>query len=490
MDTQQNKPKKQFPLIRVALLSLVLLTVGGGFLCTQIFKAQQYSYILDSLSTNNKPGIFLSMYNISTFSQEDFTTYRGVPTLKLDYTLETADQINETLEVAFSSPSALTNVYLGLDPLQLWHSEENDIIRVQDSFEAGWLTYADAHPETTFEILLPFQSMDYWLSLKEDELQTSMILYQQVAEMLSARSNVIVYYAGGQEWLINNPGNYLNKYVTNEIVSQKVFLYTFCDHELQITAENSASMLQQTQTLIAASRIAPPAYPDLSNWEIVFFGDSIIGNSEGSFSVPGVINGLSGAITYNCAQGGTSAAEPSPGGRCFPSMAADFVSKTVSEPGSTYGQGIQDYMDADHRGKKLCFVVNFGLNDYFGGHSPENPENPYDISTYSGALRTGFQTLQEKYPNAVYILMGPGQVTYFEDGTERLSDAGGQLVDYYSLSISLAEELNIPYLDLYSDFPGTDSTLSDVLADGVHYNEYGRYLLGIKTINFLSDLLN
>ncbi|MGN0168374.1 MAG: SGNH/GDSL hydrolase family protein [Acetatifactor sp.] len=479
--------KRRIPIIPLVIVGLILWTVGGSVICTKMLKNQQMELTLDALSMEEYQSVFLSMYDISTFSEEDFTDYRAIPTLKLDYCLDSADKINQMLDAVFSSGNQITNVYLGLDPLALWHSEKNDITKVQEAFETGWFAYADAHPEVTFEILFPFQSMSYWLSLEEGELQASLILYQQLASILTSRSNITVYYVGAQEWLINNPANYVSDFVTNELVSQKLFLLTFCDHKLQINGRNAKEMVEQLSEQIAANREAPAEYPDFSQWDIVFMGDSILGNYEGSISIPGVVNGLSGASVFNCAQGGVSAAEPAPGMICFPKMAEDFVNGTVSDSETSFCRGTQEYLSADHTDKKLCFIINFGLNDYFGGHAPENPEDAYDITTYAGAMRTGFATLREKYPDAMYIIMGPGQTTYFSDGTELLSETGGQLIDYYNLSVALSEELDIPYLDLYNHFPEGDDDLIDVLSDGCHYNEYGRYVLGIKIVNFMGS---
>lgn len=479
--------KKQFPVIPFAIIALILLTLGGSYICTKMLVGQQMDLALDVLSMEDYQSVFLSMYDISNFNKEDFADYRGVPTLKLDISLESAEDVNKALDAVFSSGNQITNVYLGLDPLALWHSGKNDIDNVQKTFESGWFSYADANPEITFEILFPFQSMDYWLSLEEGELQASLILYQQLASILTSRSNITVYYAGGQEWLINNPANYVNSYAANELVSQKIFLLTFCDHALQITGRNAAEMMQQLSDQIAAHKENPPVYPDLSHWDIVFMGDSIIGNYKGSISVPGVVSGLSGASVFNCAQGGVSAAEPEPGMMCFPKMAEDFVTGTVSDSETSFGEGLQEYLSADHTDKKLCFIINFGLNDYFGGHAPENPDDKNDISTYAGAMRTGIAALKEKYPDATYVIVGPGQATYFSNGTELMSESGGQLKDYYQLSVSLSKELNIPYLDLYQQFPEGDTDLTGVLADGCHYNEYGRYCLGIKIVKFMAD---
>lgn len=131
-------------------------------------------------------------------------------------------------------------------------------------------------------------------------------------------------------------------------------------------------------------------------------------------------------------------------------------------------------------------MINFGLNDYFSGLAPQNTEDACPHSTYAGAMRTGIAALKAQYPDALYIIMGPGRVRCFNDGTDFPGEAGGQLIDYYNLSVALSEELNIPYIDLFNDFPERDIDLSAIWEDGCHYNEYGRYLAGIKIINFLA----
>lgn len=481
--------KKQFPIIPAAIAGLILLTVLGSLLCVRLVRQQQLDYVRSVLSMKEYQSVFLSMYDISSFSEEDFTDYRGVPTVTVNYCLESAGLINEMLEIVFSSDNQITNVYLGLDPLLLYHSEKDDISKVQEAFETGWFTYADANPDITFEVLLSYPSMEYLLSLKEPELQASLILYRQLAAILTSRSNITVYYPGGQEWLTHNPANYISDFGANEAAAQKVFLLTFCDHELQINGANAEEMLQQTAEQIAAAKASPAEYPDLSAYDIVFMGDSIIGNYDGSISIPGVVNGLSGASVYNCAQGGVSAAEPEPGFICFPKMAQDFVAGTT-DGSDSFAQGLLEYASADHTGKKLLFVINFGLNDYFGGHAPENPEDARDTATYAGAMRTGFATLQEAFPDALYFIMGPGRTDYFNGGTDVLSETGGQLEEYYQLSVALARELGLPYIDLYNGFPEDDISLSDVWADGCHYNEYGRYLAGIKIIRSIASVLD
>ena len=53
-----------------------------------------------------------------------------------------------------------------------------------------------------------------------------------------------------------------------------------------IDADNSS--LTQFDTLVQAAINAPASYSDLSDYNIVFFGDSVFGNYQDFASIPGV----------------------------------------------------------------------------------------------------------------------------------------------------------------------------------------------------------
>lgn len=469
----------------ILILVLFLLLTGGVFLHQKSRDEALRQEDLNLLSTGIYQGAFFSMYDIGNYPVEDFAYYFGISIVKTDRCLKNTKDLNDYLSAALSSCNELANLYIGLDPLALWKASGKDIGAIEAAFEETLFPAADRSPEISFEIFLSHPSLQYWLSLSEAERETAYVLYGQLAGLFDSRENISVFYAGGQPWLIANPKNYTDASTTTEEVSAFLFLSHYGDI-FRIDGTNAASKLSQTASLVTAYLEAPPQYPDLSQWDIVFMGDSIIGNYTGSLSIPGVVNGLSGASVYNCAEGGVSAAEPKPGAMCFPKMAADFVNGSTDEPENNFGQGLQAYLSADHEGKQLLFVINFGLNDYFGGYPTENAADAYDTGTYAGALRTGIQKLQEAFPDALYLLIGPGKISYFNGGADIMDETGGQLTDYCRISMALAQEQNLPYLDLYNDFPQEDISLYDIWADGCHYNEYGRYLAGIKIIDSIA----
>ena len=56
--------KKQFPVIPFAIIALILLTLGGSYICTKMLVGQQMDLALDVLSMEDYQSVFLSMYDI------------------------------------------------------------------------------------------------------------------------------------------------------------------------------------------------------------------------------------------------------------------------------------------------------------------------------------------------------------------------------------------------------------------------------------------
>ncbi len=466
-----------FVLVLIAVLMFVLLSGSTQY-------RRQKETDLERLSAAEYNSIFCSLYSIENFAEEDFLTYRGFHTVKLDTTLRSTADVSEYLEAAFASGNTIENIYLGLDPVQIWNSSRKNTEKWTASINEDILFHASAHPEVTFEVLLPAPSLEYWINLDAKELEETLTLYRTLISSLSSSGNITTYFMGGEHWLIANPANYTDVQTTNEVISQKLMLFTFCDHEFQVNAENASAALETLRSQIVREHSSPTEYPDLSSWDVVFFGDSIIGNYTGSFSVPGVTAGLSGAKTYNCAQGGTPACVDPDCALSFPSSVDYFIAqKADGIPGDgPFRASMEEYLQEDHTGKKLCFVLNFGLNDYFGGHPVDNAENTYDTATYAGALRVGISKLQSAYPDALILLMTPTFTVYFNNGTESLSEKGGILTEYVEAALQVAEETNVICMNNYDDLGINENTADTYLADGCHLNETGRFLLAEHVI--------
>lgn len=436
-------------------------------------------------------GAFLAMYDVSTYNEGDFAAFRGVPTLKADYMLKSWKDLTKYMTKVFSSHNTVTNVYLGLDPVIMWNQSRNDNVKLKENLEKYLTPYVSARTDVSFEILLPCPSLQYWVEMEEEKMEEDLKAYQWLVEDLSVYSNVKMYFLGGEPWMIMNPGNYLDATHTNAHVSQKILLHAFCDQNYQIVPDNAPDMLNSLTDLVNQEKNSPAVYPDLSDWCIVFFGDSVLEYYSGSFSIPGVVSGLTGAETYNCGVGGIPATEDPFASLSFNRMVTRFLEQDTKglEEDSNYVKGLTEYMQTGHEGKRYCFVVEFGLNDYFGGHAVENPEDIYDIGTYAGALRTGIRTLQDAYPDSEILLLTPTYTVLFSGGTEINSEKGGKLTDYVDAALRVAEEMNVHCLDNYADSGIDAETYEKYLADGCHPNETGSFLLGNGILEYIGGVM-
>lgn len=305
LNVTRRGTKKGIVFAGIVLLCLLVLSICVIFKTGQVWKWRD----LYRFSSHSYGGAFLAMYDISNYNEEDFVTYRGIPTLKAEYTVEKWRDLSQYLNKILASQNTITNIYLGLDPMILWVNSRKDEVQWTEDLDRYLVQYITARPDVGFEILLPVSSLQYWMELEPDQITERVGVFDRFIKDMHAYTNVVMYFMGGEQWLISNPGNYLEDGQTNPEVSKKMFLHVFCDRNYQITPDNSSVLFDRLTSLVEQERESPVAYPDLSQWCMVFFGESPLDYYTGSYSITGVVNGLSGAQVYNCGKGGTPATE-------------------------------------------------------------------------------------------------------------------------------------------------------------------------------------
>ena len=228
-----------------------------------------------------------------------------------------------------------------------------------------------------------------------------------------------------------------------------------------IDADNSS--LTQFDTLVQAAINAPASYSDLSDYDIVFFGDSVFGNYQDFASIPGVIGALTKASVHNRAIGGSSATQLTPDDKYFPSAVQRFLSEDTAEISGE---------------KKLCFVINYGLNDYFTG---------YTVEQYRDGLQAGVQSLQDAYPDAEILIASSNFITAFANGTAFNNDLNEILNDYVTGAEETAAAMNVFFLNTNEALQWNPQNAACYLVDAVHPNEEGRFLFGTAIIKALEE---
>ncbi|MBQ6695839.1 MAG: SGNH/GDSL hydrolase family protein [Lachnospiraceae bacterium] len=455
------KRAKRAVLIIVVLLLVVALGVTAYFVC----QYRQIQADRERLQSEEYNAVFFSMYPTDYYDEEDWMVFRTMDIVKTGHVISDGEQLQQYMELAKASGNVMGTIYLGIAPGQIEVEEMTELLQ--------------QNPNTIFDIAFAHPPIKEWLKLSDDRYQEQLQNYRSLAEGILQQENVRLHLFSGEEWLICNPLNYEKDGNTNAAVSK--FLMANMDeyHEYQLTAENMQERLAAMQSLLDRYRKGTVEYPQGKNVEIVFFGDSIIGNYTDSLSVPEVVQGLSGAAVYNCGYGGRGAALSELTQESFPDIVDALVAKQpeVLPEGTQVYEGVKAFVEREKPRKQLMFVINYGLNDYFNG-VPVQSEEEQDITSYSGALHVGIQKLQEAYPQARILIMTPNFTTYFNCGEDRKSEQGGILADYADAVCRVAQERKVDVLDNFRELPITFDNWKVYQDDGCHLNERGRFLLG------------
>ncbi len=455
---------------KILTAAIILILIIIGITLFFIFHSpKEKNADLKLLSETAYDSVFLSMFPTDNFEEDDYAYYRGMTLVRTSYNIPDYNTLKAYMNRIAKSGNSIHTIYLGVRPDKL--SSEKLLPLLQK------------YPDVSWEIILAYPSLDYWKQLSEEAFVSALQDYRDFSTALidSTLPNVHLYSFCGAEWLISNSSNYTKEFLTTADISRTIMLHTDAGHDYLLTAENIAGIFDNLRQLITLQRTSSTIYPDLSDWDIVFFGDSVIGNYADTTSIPGVLSALTKANVYNCGWGGTSAAynEEETGSASLTEMADAFIRKdTASFPVDSQAfAGLNSYDQSGSPDRQLCFVLHYGLNDYYTG-VPVTTEDPYDIKSYGGALRTAVGKLKETYPNACILLSAPNFTSYFSNGTQKQSETGGIATDYVDAVLTVAAENNCLVLDNYTETEINAENHMIYLADGCHPNERGRFIIG------------
>lgn len=241
---------------------------------------------------------------------------------------------------------------------------------------------------------------------------------------------------------------------------------------------------------------------------VMIMGDSIPGECRDVTSVTSKLGKLLGEQVFNASLGGTAMSRMDDSG-CFEyekdglSMQAfaqsiatkDFgVQQTIysRESATDYFTVTIDMIETVDFDYLETLFIEHGINDYHAGVPIENPEEPYDVYTFKGALRSTVETLRKAYPNLRIILVTPTYSWYPSDRTSELTCeeydlGGGVLEEYVTAEIEAAHEMDVEVVDLYHDLYSHErwSDWEIYTRDGVHPNETGRELIARTLYDYL-----
>lgn len=245
--------------------------------------------------------------------------------------------------------------------------------------------------------------------------------------------------------------------------------------------------------------------------DVVAIGDSIIGKEredgtvEEYFEKYSGLTMVNGAFGGNCASVGENADRYSRQGESFtlPELAEaicyqDFSVQRADLAASQrkiayFEESIDRLAEVDFRQTKILMAA-FGTNDYLSGKKPDDPEEPYNVETYAGALRYGIELLGKTYPDLEIVLVTPPfcHISGWENCYKE-SFYGGETLDrYVEAEKKVAAEYGLYVIDAFGK-AGIDETNYEryMESGGLHLNREGREkyarFLAEKTAELLEE---
>ncbi len=465
----------------VTIIIILLATVGGIFYFIwlpqyQDKKARENDVAV--VSGESFQQLLVSNFDTDLLDAYPLEYFRGYATYKAEYRFKDGFDLANYLLTVLAVNQDIIEVYTFID------------VEAEDpSYKAALQEVLEIYPYVTFRFMLPSYSLDY---LKAQEIAVADAYFDQLLgfyEDFAPYPNSVFYYFGDIDWVISNPANYMDGKIWNKDVNTHLITQTLASDDFMVGEDGLEPLLEKVQKRITREKINPPQSYPMTDAAIVFMGDSIIGNFKGSLSIPGFVGGLSGANAYNFAVGGTTASsETTDTEEGFHQMLSYFLNGEGMIEHDNANAEIERFKKEYRKKQKLCFVIGFGLNDYFTGRVVATTPDG-DITTFYGALKSGILRIKEVYPNAEFVLLTPPYVLSFEYGSLIQSDVGGNLLAYVETVAAVAEDLDVTWIDQFYGLDIYKDNVLDYLLDDCHYNEKGRILMARNMLPYLYDLL-
>lgn len=135
-------------------------------------------------------------------------------------------------------------------------------------------------------------------------------------------------------------------------------------------------------------------------------------------------------------------------------------------------------------------IIMYDSTDYNIGTPSDNPDNPYDVTAFTGGLRTSIQNIKDTWPHIRIFVMSHTYAQHLDDdgnlhnGT--ITDLGNGTLNHYLVKESEAiMDCGVSFVDNYYGTINEDN-YQDYLIDYMHYNNEGREKLADR----IADIIN
>lgn len=139
----------------------------------------------------------------------------------------------------------------------------------------------------------------------------------------------------------------------------------------------------------------------------------------------------------------------------------------------------------------LC--VMYDASDYINMRPCDDPNAPYDTITYTGALRSGIESIQQAYPHIRIVIMSHtfchsiDENGNFQNG-DRADLGHGTLSHYFQKELDVTMDCGVSFIDNFYGSINEDNYL-EYMTDYIHFNDEGRELLADRFVECIFPAL-
>lgn len=161
----------------------------------------------------------------------------------------------------------------------------------------------------------------------------------------------------------------------------------------------------------------------------------------------------------------------------------------AAEQDGKYMDAVEILKSIDY-GKVDMIAFVYDGQDYLEGIPSDNPNDPYELSAYTGGLRSAIESIQAAYPYIRIVVMSHTFAQAVDaDGNYRnggSTDLGNGALPHYLLKeIDVAISCGVSIIDNFYGSINEDN-YRDYMSDYIHLNDAGRELLADR----LAELVN
>ncbi len=175
---------------------------------------------------------------------------------------------------------------------------------------------------------------------------------------------------------------------------------------------------------------------------------------------------------------------------CFKNNEFTAISSIAGdEPDPRYSETVEVMKTVD-MDKVDMIIIMYDSTDYNIGTPSDNPDNPKDVTAFTGGLRVTIENIKNTWPYIRIFLMSPTYAQAMdEDGNVTngtITDMGNGTLNHYMIKeADAAMDCGVSFIDNYYGTINEDN-YQEYMTDYMHYNNAGREKLADR----IAEIIN